>query len=175
MLLLLVGCQSESEPDPGTDTQTDTQTDTETDAGTVEVTAVNYAFEGVPETVETGTELTLTNASTDELHELVLVRLPDDEQRPVSELVQLPEAEVEPIMAGLKGVSVAPPESDGMVVEGALVADEPGRYALLCFVPTGADPQEFMDAAAEAEGGPPEVEGGPPHVAHGMFAELTVE
>ncbi len=43
-------------------------------------------------------------------------------------------------MGGLAGVSVAPPEAPGNVVEGELVLDEPGRYALLCFIPTGADP-----------------------------------
>jgi hypothetical protein len=41
-------------------------------------------------------------------------------------------------------------------------------------IPTGADPDEYLAAAAEAEGGPPDVAGGPPHIAAGMFAELVV-
>jgi hypothetical protein len=45
----------------------------------------------------------------------------------------------------------------------------------VCFIPTGADPQEYLTAAQEATDGPPQVEGGPPHVVHGMFAEFTVE
>jgi hypothetical protein len=51
---------------------------------------------------------------------------------------------------------------------------EPGRYAVICAIPTGADPAEYLEAAAEAEGGPPEVAGGPPHLAMGMYGEVTV-
>jgi hypothetical protein len=45
---------------------------------------------------------------------------------------------------------------------------EPGRYAIVCFLPVGSD-----DSILESEG-PPEGESGPPHVSQGMFAELTV-
>ena len=50
---------------------------------------------------------------------------------------------------------------------------EPGRYVVLCLIPTGADPAEYLAAAATSDG-PPQVDGGPPHIAHGMFAELVV-
>jgi hypothetical protein len=53
---------------------------------------------------------------------------------------------------------------------------DPGNYAVFCFIPTGIDPQVYLDAVAEAEGGPPELEGGgPPHFVNGMMADLTVE
>jgi hypothetical protein len=45
----------------------------------------------------------------------------------------------------------------------------------MCAIPTGVDPDVYLQAAAEAAGGPPEVEGGPPHFLHGMAAELIVE
>jgi len=129
----------------------------------------------VPASVEAGTELQLTNVSSDEVHELVLTRLPDDEERSIEEIIEQPRPEVEGIvMGGLAGVSVAPPEAPGNVVEGELVLDEPGRYALLCFIPTGADPDEYLAAAQESEG-PPDVEGGPPHMFQGMHAEIVVE
>ena len=51
----------------------------------IEITAIDYAFVGVPESVPAGTELTLVNDSAVEVHELVAVRLPDDEDRPVAE------------------------------------------------------------------------------------------
>ena len=76
--------------------------------------------------------------------------------------------------AGVDTVIVAPPSGDGLVVEGTGVLTEPGRYAIICVIPTGADPGEYLAAAAEAEGGPPDVAGGPPHIVEGMFAELTV-
>ena len=129
----------------------------------------------MPASVEAGTELQLTNVSSDEVHELVLTRLPDDEERSIEEIIEQPRPEVEGIvMGGLAGVSVAPPEAPGNVVEGELVLDEPGRYALLCFIPTGADPDEYLAAAQESEG-PPDVEGGPPHMFQGMHAEIVVE
>jgi hypothetical protein len=64
--------------------------------------------------------------------------------------------------------------NDSDVVEGTGTLSEAGRYALICVIPTGADPDEYLAAAAASEGGPPDVEGGPPHIVQGMFAELTV-
>lgn len=145
---------------------------------TVEITGVDYAFEGTPETVAAGTELTFTNASDREVHELVAIRIDDDETRPLEELLGLSEEESGEVTE-FQGVAVALPEEDGMVVEGDLVLDEPGSYALLCFIPTGADPQVYRDLfanpPAEGEEGPPEIPGGPPHFTAGMVAELTVE
>lgn len=158
-----------------TPTPTVTETGTES-ASAVQVTGVDYDYEGVPDSVEAGTELEFTNESSEEAHELVLVRLPDTEERSIEELVQMsPEEQQQLLTDSLVGVSVAAPGSDGMVVEGDLVVDEPGRYLMVCLIPTDADPEEYLRAAAEAEGGPPQVEGGPPHLVNGMYAELTVE
>lgn len=52
---------------------------------------------------------------------------------------------------------------------------EPGRYAIMCFIPTGVDPQVYVEASAATESGPPQSEGaGPPHFVNGMRTELTV-
>ena len=45
----------------------------------------------------------------------------------------------------------------------------------MCSIPTGVAPAEYLAAAAQSGGEPPQVAGGPPHLAHGMYAELTVE
>jgi len=58
-----------------------------------------------------------------------------------------------------------------VVGDGSL--DEPGRYFLVCVIPTGADPDEYLEKAATSDG-PPDVAGGPPHLVEGMFGELTV-
>ena len=50
---------------------------------------------------------------------------------------------------------------------------EPGRYLIMCAIPTGADAEEYLAAAATSDG-PTQVEGGAPHFAHGMFAALIV-
>ena len=59
-------------------------------------------------------------------------------------------------------------DTPGPVVGDGSLAD-PGRYAIVCFLPVGA-----TDELLESEG-PPEGESAPPHVSQGMFAELTVE
>jgi hypothetical protein len=119
----------------------------------------------------------LTNASDVEIHELVAVRLAEDEERSADELVQLPEEELGALFAGPPTmVLIAPPSGAPhipAVGDGSLT--EPGRYLLLCSIPTGADPDEYMAAAQASQGGPPDVEGGPPHFTRGMYAELTVE
>ncbi len=150
--------------------------DDEPDAveGPIDITAIDYAYVDVPEQATAGATITLTNDSDKEVHEIIAIRLPDDEERPVSELVQLPQEEVEPLFAGLETVVVAPPTAEGFPVEGTGALTQPGRYALICLIPTGADPDEYLAAAEAAEGGPPEVAGGPPHIVQGMFAELTV-
>ncbi len=70
-------------------------------------------------------------------------------------------------------VLLAPPGGEQIDAVGDGTLSEPGRYAIVCFVPTGADPEAFLSEAGPD--GPPEVEGGPPHIAHGMHAELVVQ
>ena len=49
--------------------------------GTIDVTAVDYEFEGIPELVAPGAEFTLTNGSEGEVHEMIVVGIPADESR----------------------------------------------------------------------------------------------
>ena len=74
-------------------------------------------------------------------------------------------------------VLLQPPGSDEQIVavgDGTLT--EAGRYVLMCFIPTGADPEEYLAAAAASEGeAPTGVAGGPPHFVNGMYAELQVD
>src|SRR5690625_3353187 len=127
---------------------------------TVEITGADYAYEGVPGSVSAGTELTFTNDSDGEVHEIVLVDLHDDEERPVSELAGLGrEEQLQYVAEHSTAVSIAPPGEEGELIRGDLMMDEPGRYALLCVIPTGADPDEFMEKLPESDG-PPDVEGG---------------
>jgi len=144
-------------------------------ADPIEVRAVDYAFEGLPETVPAGTILTLVNESSVELHELVAIRLPDDETRSVDELVQLPPEELAAFFPLVETVTIAPPEEAGFPIEGIGMLEKPGRYLVICAIPTGANPDEYMAAAAESEGGPPDVPGGPPHLAMGMYGQTLVE
>ena len=141
----------------------------------ITIMAVDYAFEGVPARVAVGTTVTLANVSTVELHELVAFRIIERERRPVAELIELPEEELFGVFAEEPAmVLIAPPRAPGFAVLGDGTFTERGRYALLCFIPTGADPQAFLAALMTSQG-PPRVAGGPPHIALGMFAEVLVE
>lgn len=140
----------------------------------VTVTAADYAYHDLPGTIAAGTRIALHNVSTVELHELIAFRLPDDEQRTVDELLTLPENEADAVFAGEPAtVILAPPDADGFAVVGDGTLTEPGRYVLLCAIPTGADPQAYLDSPPGD--GPPEVDGGPPHFTRGMYAEVQVE
>lgn len=144
-------------------------------AEVIEVHTVDFAFEDLPESVPAGTRLTLVNDSAVELHELVALRIPDDETRSVEELLALPEEELGAMMQGPPAaVLLAAPGGEQVEAIGDGTLTEPGRYAIVCFIPTGVDPDVYLKASAGKDG-PPEIDGaGPPHVVHGMHAELTV-
>jgi hypothetical protein len=150
---------------------------TEPDSGDVatEVVAVDYRFEGLPERIDTGTTLTMRNDADHEAHELVAFTIPPEETRSADELVMLPEGELFTVLPPEPAlVLLAPPgeEATAVVGDGTLPA---GRYLVACAIPTGADPDHYIQAVQEAAGGPPNVTGGPPHFTSGMYAELVVE
>ncbi|MDQ4125045.1 MAG: hypothetical protein M3134_05530 [Actinomycetota bacterium] len=124
----------------------------------VDVRAVDYAFEGVPDTLAPGTvTLGFSNAGT-EMHEMLMVRYKDPSTT-IDDLMKLSDKEAQKAIDFL-GASFGPP--------GATDTENkeltPGKYALLCFVPVGSTSEK---AARKADG--------PPHVAKGMSAEFTVE
>ena len=144
-------------------------------AATVEVSLLDYAFRGLPEEVGPGTEFSVINESESELHEMVAFLLPEDETRPASDLIALPEEEFGALVAGPPAmVLLAPPGGEMVTAVGDGTLTDPGRYLVVCAIPLGADPQEYLDAAAQSGDEPPEVEGGPPHFTQGMFGEVTV-
>lgn len=141
----------------------------------VTIDGVDYAFENVPASIPAGTRLGFRNESASELHELVAFRL--DTDGPLAELLVQPPSELEAMLGEPVTVMLQPPgASEAIVAVGDGTLAEPGRYVLMCFIPVGADPDEYMAAVAAAGGGKPEgVAGGPPHFTAGMVAELTVE
>ncbi len=149
------------------------------DDGPKTVTAADYKFEDLPETVKSGTQLSLENDSDKELHEMVAFRLKDTEKRPVADLAKLSEAEFDglaatpgpPAMVLLR----APGDAEQINAVGDGTLTETGRYMVVCFIPTGADPAAYLAASQTETEGPPDVAGGPPHIVNGMFGEITVE
>jgi hypothetical protein len=126
---------------------------------TVDVIAVNYAFEADFDAVDEGmTAFGFTNNGS-EMHEMVLMKVSDDTTETIEELLELPEEEAEE-KTTFMGVSFAAPGE-----ESTMYAElEAGRYAVICFIPTGVTSFEEFETAD-----------GPPHFVHGMIEEFTVE
>jgi hypothetical protein len=124
------------------------------------VTGIDFAYEDVPDTLDAGlTVLTIENDSeVGELHEIALMKLADDADITLDDLLALPEEEaqqyldpaVPPVFA-----FAAPGMTGGTTAD--LVA---GDYVYACFIPQGT--------TLEAEGT------GPPHFMEGMAGQLTV-
>ncbi len=138
---------------------------------TITVEAVDFGFKGLPARVAAGTRLNFLNTSRTEAHEFAAVRLPDGETRPVADLVKLPMEELMGLVGGPPAVVLLAPPGGGeqIVAEGDGTLTEPGRYLVICTVPTGADPDAFLH---QTEPGP--IAGGAPHFHHGMYGELVV-
>lgn len=143
----------------------------------VEITGVDYAFQGAPTEATAGTKLTFVNGSEKEAHEMVLMRIADGEERSLEELLALPQEEAEQA-AQFQGVAIAFPGEETVYPEGDTTLAEAGRYAIICFIPVGADVAKMKEAMAAqeegGEGGPPDMGDGPPHFTQGMAAEITV-
>ena len=144
-------------------------------AGTVEVTGLDYGFDLASDDLTAGTTLTFRNDSEVEFHEVAVMRLADDEERSVDELLALPPEEAMAAMTFV-GVAGAAPTEAGEVVDGDLTLTEAGRYVLTCFIPQGADPAVVEEAffGEPGEDGPPELGDGTPHAMLGMVREITV-
>lgn len=129
---------------------------------TYEVTATEYAFEGMPAEVESGLiAVKLTNEG-QEAHEIGVGRKAEGVTETWQELLELPEEEADSSVVFVGG-GFAP--STGSIGYAFLDTSEGGEYAALCFVPTGT----VVTAEGEVTEGT-----GPPHFAHGMIHEFTV-
>jgi hypothetical protein len=128
------------------------------------VTATEYEFEGDLDGLQAGINGLAFENSGSEFHEMVLFRINDDATETMEELLALPEEEAEAKVTESGAAFGAPGDSD------TLFADlDAGRYAIICFLPVGALP-ENMEALESGE-----LEDAPPHFTQGMIREFTVE
>lgn len=126
---------------------------------TVTVTAREYEFQGIPETLRTGTIVFELRNEGLEVHEMAFGRIKGDAS--LEALLELPENERARLNRiqelGLRALA-APGESDVALV----TFTRPGRYVVADFVPVGTTSVE-----ADSDGAP--------HTDEGMFAELRVK
>ena len=126
----------------------------------LEVTAKEFAFEGIPETLKAGQVAMLLTNDGAEAHEMGIVKKKDGVTESFDDLLALPEEQAMDKVEMVNGTFVPRKGSQSM-----LVADlEPGDYMAVCFIPTGTT----IDDSGEHEGS------GPPHFVQGMKAEFTV-
>jgi hypothetical protein len=179
--LLLAACGDDAADDtpPPADQQPD-DGDNGDEAETITVGAFDYGYTDLPGEIAAGTTIVMRNDSDAEVHEILAFRLPDDEDRPIQDLMQLSEEELMPLL-DMRGVALAPPGADSTALPvPPLTLEQPGRYVFLCIIPTNAPPDEVMAAvqafveSGEEEGAPDYPETGPPHFVNGMFAEVHV-
>jgi len=126
------------------------------DVETIDVTAAEYQFTGLPEELDAGYYIVNFTNDGNELHELVAVRINDDVTLSVDELIALPEEEADTMIQFMSAAFAAP----GDTTVASLNLEAPGRYAVVCFIPTGTT----MDAEGT----------GAPHAMEGMTQEITV-
>lgn len=144
------------------------------DGETVGVLAIemsDFTYGDLPDEVAAGTRIEVTNSSETELHEFVAYRVADDDERSAEDII----ADAATLVADGPPATVllAAPGSEQIAAVGDGTLAEPGRYLILCAIPTGADVDEYLAAAATSDG-PPQVDGGSPHFVNGMFAEVDV-
>ena len=178
LALIAAACGGDDDTDTADEAADSTTTTAASSSKEVVVTAADYSFKGIPATAAAGTKFTLENESTKELHEFVAIKLPDGEKRSAAELIKLPPAEQEKLASGPPAtVILRAPGGQGEQIDavGDGTISAPGRYLVICSIPTGADPAAYLAAAQASQDGPPDVPGGPPHLVQGMYADLTIE
>jgi hypothetical protein len=146
---------------------------------TIEITARDHFYEGVPASIPFGWTIELINDSETEFHTLHLVYFGVDET-PLDELVTL---DYLPLLYEVGDPTSVVLSMPGETAYGHLVrapwqdpvVRKPGRWVIFCGVWLGADPVELQETIEATSQPPPAIEGAPRHYTMGMIAELTVE
>jgi hypothetical protein len=123
----------------------------------VDVTAREYAFEGIDEELDAGvTSFEFTNGG-QEVHEMSVVRKKDDTTESFDELLEMSQEEADAKIDFVAHTFGEPGDEEYVVAD--LTA---GEYIALCFIPVGSTPEAGEDVE------------GPPHFTQGMRVEFTV-
>ena len=117
----------------------------------LDVALSEYAFGGIPAEVPAGPTILTAEATGEEVHEIIIIRINDDVTLSLEELLALPEEESDTMITFAGGMfGIFPGTSQSTVLDLT-----PGRYVAICFFPQGATPEVFeqMMAAEEAAEG----------------------
>jgi hypothetical protein len=120
----------------------------------INVTAVDYRFQGVPKTLKTGIVVINFKDAGSESHEINLARIKTADT--AKTLIALPQGQAKTRVELLGNTSSDPGQSS----VGYFQLTKPGRYVAICLVPQGTTPGHAGT--------------GPPHAKLGMFTEFKV-
>lgn len=123
---------------------------------TLDITAVDYQFDDIPDELSTGYHVVNFANGGQENHEMFAFRFNDESIESVTDIFELPEDEVFSKITPVNAIYATPGSTE--VVSWNL--PEPGRYAVFCAVSLGS--------VGDSEGD------GPPHFTQGMVREFTV-
>ena len=132
----------------------------------ITVTAVDFAYEGIPPTVPSGSTMALTNTG-QEVHEMIVVRKLPTTTQTFEELLALPQDQTEGLVEDIGFAYALPGETATDVV----TIGEPGDYLMICFIPAGTTSLPSIDPSSSE---PPDLGTGAPHFTLGMLQEFTV-
>jgi len=126
---------------------------------TIDVTAAEYEFTGIPEEISAGIVGATFENTGAEMHEIVVLRKKDGVTESFEDILAKGEEEAQKLVDISFGAFGEP----GSTSIAAFDMREAGDYAAVCFIPVGSTP----DAGEEVDG--------PPHFSQGMITEFTVQ
>jgi hypothetical protein len=126
------------------------------DVDTVDVTATEYEYDGIPDELSAGYHVVNFSNEGQEQHEMFAFKINDGVTESLDEIFALPEEEIFGKITPVNGTFAFPGKNDTSSWNLASA----GNYAVVCFIPVGS--------VGETEGD------GPPHLTEGMLQEFTV-
>ena len=149
----------------------------------VQIEAFDYGYSGFDVEIVAGDALELFNGSETEFHNLVVIRLGDDDSRTVVEIAEISAEDIaggwldrgsardhDRIATSVGHLDAAPGEG---AFNGRIRLQTAGRYIALDMIAQGADPLTVR-SAVETFAPPYLVAGGPLGYQHGMIVEFFV-
>jgi hypothetical protein len=128
----------------------------------LDVTGIEYEFQGLPKTVPAGTVAIRFTDTGAELHELAVYRMKTKDS--LKKVIGLSEKEQSKKLEEVGGTFAMQNQTAYTVAE----LTKPGRYAVICHLPVGSTSVEALEEAGEDHDAKS-------HAQEGMYATITVE
>jgi hypothetical protein len=127
----------------------------------IQVTGIEYEFQGLPKTLPTGPVAFQFTDNGAEFHELEVVRLKSKDS--LKKIVGLSEKEQRKKVEEVAGTFA----SQGQTAYAFVDFSKPGRYGVVCHLPVGATSEQALEQAEKKHA--------KSHAQKGMYATITVE